>query len=462
MRTGRYEMPVGTFRALARGGGGGEVVRRLLAVPVSRNLLALRSAVVLATDLGHPHAPLVNDAWRLLGELRRSAPGPTRVVLGYPTVSVWAAGTLRALGHGDRGSADDPATLGAVVAAAAMRAGGRARVSFPTSPSGAVTVALPGLGRVHRGPGGGAGLAELTVDGARRTLTLDGVPVTGPGLCPRATGTAGGGPAPAWHPVPRLRADGHGPRLHLDDLRSLARPAAVAPVDAVRAARWAARLSPGWRLLATRHRRAATELTEAISMVMPLARDAAGRPWAAVTSGGTPDELTAPLISGTFPAAVGCVALSEGPGAAGPIAAALVHELAHNKLAALDHLFPLVEAAEPARHPAPWRAGARPLPALVQGLYAHVAVGEFWRRERRFGTTTGRHLAHAEFARLRGACREVADLLRTADGLTGYGRLLVDQLDDVVDDWSGRRAGTYGPGRAGRRRRPRPAPPVSP
>ncbi|GAB3064481.1 aKG-HExxH-type peptide beta-hydroxylase [Micromonospora schwarzwaldensis] len=459
MRTGRFEMPVGTFRAIARGGGGRAAVRRLLAVPVSRNLLALRSAVMLATDLGHPHAPLVNHAWELLGELRRSAPAPTRAVLGYPTVSVWAAGTLRALGHGDRGSVDDPATLGAVVAAVALRAGARARVSFPTSPSGAVAVTLPGLGLVHRGPGGGAGLAELTVDGARGTLTLDGVPVTGPGPCPRATG---GGPAPVWHPVPRLRAHGHGPRLHLDDLWSLAHPAAVAPVDATRAARWATRLSPGWRLLAIRHRRAAAELTEAISMVMPLARDAAGRPWAAVASGGTPDELTAPLISGTFPVAVGCVALSDGPGAAGPIAAALVHELAHNKLAALDHLFPLVEAAEPARHPAPWRAGARPLPALVQGLYAHVAVGEFWRRERHFGTTTGRHLAHAEFARLRGACREVTDLLRTADGLTGCGRLLVDQLDDVVDGWSGRRAGPTVTGRTGRRRLPRPAPPVSP
>ncbi|TDB90141.1 hypothetical protein E1091_14360, partial [Micromonospora fluostatini] len=227
--------------------------------------------------------------------------------------------------------------------------------------------------------------------------------------------------------------------FHLDDPWALVEPASVVPVDAAGAAHWRARLAPGWRLLATRHRSSAADLAEAVSVLTPLRRDPAGRPLAALAGGGTPAELTAPLISGTFPAAVGCIALA-GTGDARTIAATLVHELAHNKLAALDDLFPLVEPTGGARHAAPWRAGPRPLPALVHGLYAHVAVGGFWLRQRHHETAAGRHLARAEFVRIRAACREVAGLLRAADGLTGHGRLLVEQLDTVIAGWADRPA----------------------
>ncbi|KXK59954.1 hypothetical protein AWW66_21535 [Micromonospora rosaria] len=439
-------MPTGTFLAIARGGGGRSAVRRLLAGQLSRNLLALREVVALSQDVGHPHAPLARHAWTLLAELRRDAPGAARAVLGYPSVSVWAVRTLAALRDGEIGA--EPALLGAVVAAVALRAGTRARVVMPTAPTGAAVVALPGLGLLRRGPGdgvaklngGGAALpghgtgelngggAELTVDGGRGLVALDGVPAT-----------PAGDARLSWQPTYRLRARGRGPVFHLDDPWALVDPAGVVPVDAAGAARWRARLAPGWRLLATRHRSSAADLAEVVSVLTPLRRDPAGRPLAALAGGGTPAELTAPLISGTFPAAVGCIALA-GTGDARTIAATLVHELAHNKLAALDDLFPLVEPTAGARHPAPWRAGPRPLPALVHGLYAHVAVGGFWLRQRHHETAAGRHLARAEFVRVRAACREVAGLLRVADGLTGHGRLLVEQLDTVVAGWADRPA----------------------
>ncbi|NBE81487.1 aKG-HExxH-type peptide beta-hydroxylase [Micromonospora rubida] len=447
VRADRHEMPPGTFLAIARGGGGPSAVRRLLAGQYSRNLLALREVVELTGDLRHPHAELVRRAWHDLGELRRSAPQPARQVLTYPAVSAWVAQTLAALRAGD-GPVAQPAMLGPVVAAAALRAGLPLRVAFPTGPTGAAAFALPTLGLVRPahppappGAHGGSQVVELAVDGADGTVAIDGVTVV-PAAADRPGRTTGPGAEPGppvWFRTPVLRAGGRaGLRLRLDDLGSVARPGAVVPVGPADAAVWRARLAPAWRLLATRHRRYAAELAAAVAMLMPLARDGAGR--AALAGGGrdgTSRERGAGLVSGTFPAGVGCIALA-GHGDAQTLAATLVHELAHNKLAALDDLFALVEPADGVRLSVPWRAGLRPLPALVQGLYAHVRVADFWRRQRHVETEPGPLLrAQVEFERVRLACRDVAGRLLAGDGLTPYGRLLVAQLDDVLAGWRG-------------------------
>ncbi len=443
MRADRHEMSSGTFLTIARGGGGPSAVRRLLAGQHSRNLLALREVVELTEDLRHPHAGLVRRAWRDLGELRRSAPQPARQVLTYPAVSAWVAQTLAALRAGDRPTAQ-PAMLGPVAAAAALRAGLPLRVAFPTGPSGAA-FALPTLGLVRTPAppdgtrtGTGSRVVELVVGGADGTVALDGVTIVPAAhRAGRAAGAGAEPDEPVWFRTPVLRAGGRaGLRLRLDDLGSVARPAAAVPVGPADAGAWRARLAPAWRLLATRHRRYADELAAAVSMLMPLAGDGTGPP--ALASGGrdgTPRERGAELVSGTFPAGVGCIAIA-GHGDPQTLAATLVHELAHNKLAALDDLFALVEAADGVRLSVPWRAGLRPLPALVQGLYAHVRVADFWRRQRHVETEPGPLLrAQVEFERVRRACQDVAGQLQAGDGLTRYGRLLVAQLDDVLAGW---------------------------
>lgn len=416
MRADRHALSVRTFLALARGDGGPSAVRTLTAAQHSRNLLTLRELVDLCAETDHPHTDSVARAWRLLAGLRRAAPTAVRRILTYPSVSAWAAQTVAALDRRGTGPVDQvarPAMLAVVVAAAARYAGIPLTVSFPTPPGGAFP--LPALGHV-RVPPPPAGTMELTVtpDG----LAVDGVPL-------RAGST--------WWPLPRLHAGRLD--LRLDDLWSLARSDAVPPVRPDEAARWRVALAPGWRLLATHHRQYAAELAAAISMVMPLPPDAT----ALTGDAGAAAERTAPLISGTFPTGVGCIALS-GTGAATTTAATLVHELAHNKLAALANLFPLVRPGGDGLLPAPWRAGPRPLPALVQGLYAHVCVAGFWRRQRHHESRpAGARRARAESGRLRAACREVADLLLADDRLTPYGRLLVEQLQAVS------RAGAAGP-----------------
>ncbi|MEU4569345.1 HEXXH motif-containing putative peptide modification protein [Micromonospora sp. NPDC023956] len=409
-------MPPGTFLALARGGGGRSAVRVLLGAQYSRNLLTLRELVERCADLGHPHTDAVRQAWRLLGGLRGTDPGAVRRVLTYPSVSAWAAQTVTRLAPTDRGHGESPiggpaaggwpAMLAPVAAAAARYAGMPATVGFPTPPGSAFP--LPMAGHVRLDPDGPARVA-LTV--TAHGVTIDGVP-------PR--------PGTGWWPVPRLRAGRL--ELRLDDLWSLSRPADPVPPD--EAARWRAALAPGWRLLATRHRGYADELAAMVSMVMPLPPGAAE-----LTGSGVPAEVGATLISGTFPAGVGCVALSGG-GDAATTAATLVHELAHNKLAALENLFPLLRPGDDVRFPAPWRVGPRPLPALLQGLYAHVCVARFWRRQQHHESRpAGLLRARTEFRRTRAACREVAELLLAGDRLTPHGRLLVDQLHRVVAEW---------------------------
>jgi HEXXH motif-containing protein len=418
--TDRHVMSAGTFLSLARGGGGPSTVRILLAAQYSRNLLTLREVVDRCADLDHPHTDEVRRAWRLLGGLRRAAPEAVRRVLTYPSVSAWAAETLARLQpvkNGARDTTDSgphpavwPAMLGPVVAAAARQARVPAVVRFRTPPGSAFP--LPMAGHVRLAPDVPTSV-ELAVTAYE--VTVDGVPLR---------------PGPQWRPVPRLHAGGR-LVLRLDDLWSLSRPAT--PVRPDEAARWRAALAPAWRLLATHHRGYAAELAAAISMVMPLPPGAPE-----LTGSGVPAEAGAALISGTFPAGVGCVALSGG-GEAATTAATLVHELAHNKLAALENLFPLLRPGDDVRFPAPWRVGPRPLPALLQGLYAHACVARFWLRQQHHESRPdGLRRARTEYRRARSACREVADLLLAGDRLTPPGRLLVEQSHRLV---TGRTAG---------------------
>ncbi|WDZ86924.1 aKG-HExxH-type peptide beta-hydroxylase [Micromonospora cathayae] len=426
MGADRHTMPTETFIALARGKGGPSAVRTLTAGQHSRNLLTLRELVDRCADLGHPHADSVGRAWRLLSGLRRVEPAAVRRILTYPSVSAWAAETITRLdrpGHtGAPEPADGPpwpAMLSVIVAAAARYAGTPLTVDFPTPPGGAFPLPMIGHLRLDPDP---PSMVELAVTG--HGLTVDGRP-------PRRVSAAadGEGTGSTWWPVPRLRA-GRRLEVRLDDLWSLARPGATPPVRPDEAARWRVALAPAWRLLATHHREYAAELAAAISMVMPLPPEPT-----ALTGGGTAAEQRAALISGTFPTGVGCVALS-GAGDAATTAATLVHELAHNKLAALDDLFPLVRPGADVRFPAPWRVGPRPVPALLQGLYAHVCVAGFWRRQAHLETRpTGVRRARAEFGRLRTACRDVVELLLTGDRLTPPGRLLVRHLHATLTAW---------------------------
>ncbi|MEV4624483.1 HEXXH motif-containing putative peptide modification protein [Asanoa sp. NPDC049573] len=332
---------------------------------------------------------MTTDAYAFLRTLPPEAVAP---VLDYPSVGAWALRTAHALHRRDLATAE-PDWLAAVAAAAAVRALAPARLPVPAPARG--HLALPSLGgSTALDPAApvelvcGADGAEL-VSGARRVRV--------------------GGPH--WSPLPTVRAvhGGLAVNLRFDHLDG-----APAPGDADRrtAEVWQSRVAPGWQVLVDRHRPVALEFAEAISVLAPLADPPTG------------------TVSATGRHAFGAIAMST-PATPRSVAVTFAHELQHAKLSALMDLFPLVSGAPGGRHYAPWRPDPRPLIGLVHGVYAHLAIADFWRRE----LAGGGSLAEFEYARWRAAVQETATRLAGDANLTDLGRRVVDGVLAEVDGW---------------------------
>jgi HEXXH motif-containing protein len=89
------------------------------------------------------------------------------------------------------------------------------------------------------------------------------------------------------------------------------------------------------------------------------------------------------LSSATFRDAYGLVLLSRPGGEPSHLAAALLHETQHLKLSALMDLFPLLRPGADRLYWAPWRRQWRPGLNVLQGGFAHLAVGRFWQEQAR-------------------------------------------------------------------------------
>jgi HEXXH motif-containing protein len=381
------------FEAICGGRGGPEAIRALCAAERSKAVLSVGAVVTLARRSGHPHHALAQDAYNLLREIELSAPDAVSVVLDYPTVSAWALQTALALTIGDVARAE-PQRLATVAAAAAARAGVAARLRV--IPSGDGRVALPSLG-VARLPGepgrvefaSGSAVSELVGTNVRVRLV-----------------EAGDG---AWSGVPILRVehDGLAVSLSFDHLDTSSPAMSIATVSL-----WQERIAAGWRILVERHRHVADEFVEAITLLAPMPDPAEGS------------------VSATARHAFGAIAMST-PGDPRSVAVTLAHELQHSKLSAVMDLVPLVSAGTGGRYYTPWRSDPRPFPGVLQGVYAHLAIADFWRRE----MTDGMFAAQVEYARWRDAVASTATRLLDSDHLTDLGRRLVDGVLAEIGVW---------------------------
>ncbi|PWW63574.1 aKG-HExxH-type peptide beta-hydroxylase [Actinokineospora spheciospongiae] len=305
----RHTVAPATLDALAAGGGGEGAVRALVAARRSRTLGLLRLSIT-----GDPDA---TAAFRALGAVRAAAPAAVDRVLDDPLVGAWA--TARAVrGHGRA------ADLAWVAAAAAVRAGVPAVLSFPPTRAGV----LPSLGT-----------ATTAVAGRHRTDTLP------------------------WSPFPVLRPGGAAEVVAADwppDLLPADLGACPPPP------RWAGRVAAGWALLARDHPDAAAETAAITTTATALAPP--------------PGSQT----SATLADALGCVFLSAGDDPEAT-AATLTHETQHAKLTAVMDLHPLTAPCADTFY-APWRPDPRPLPGLLHGTYAHLGVTAFWHTRRATGS----------------------------------------------------------------------------
>jgi len=323
-------------------------------------------------------------AWDVLVALSGSAPGPVRAVLAHPYVRLWAIDCL--LGRGRA----RPDYLGNVAAAAAVRAGVAAEVPVAVI-DGAVH--LPTIGSAMTG-GTADGSARIGADG---TVTLDGAPPLRP-----LTAVASG----AWLPartVPVLGPAGRPvPLEDLDPHRDGHEWPVAARLSDPAAARWADVLGTAWTVVERHAPGHAPALRTGLRAVTALRVGPAGR-----------------QLSSAVRHAYGAVGLSLGP--PDEVAVLLVHEFQHVVLGAVLDSADLFAPADHSLLHVGWRPDPRPVEAVLQGAYAHLAITEMyggWRPER--------------YRRYRDWTADAIAQLLGSDALTATGRRFVECMDAAL------------------------------
>ncbi|WP_341719215.1 HEXXH motif-containing putative peptide modification protein [Micromonospora sp. FIMYZ51] len=456
---------------LAAGAGGAGLVRTLRAGQLSKRMLQLRAVL----DLTDPAE--TGPCFALLTAAVRRAPAIGPAMLALPHTGAWLTVTLRRLRQAtpaegttahqvpapaapsesttagpERGSAApserttagpepgpagasgrttaglagrsaavmaDPGYLGALAAAAAIRAGLEFELTVPAHDG---EVFLPSLGRARVG---GPGPVTVSRSGDRTRVGQVELPPIASAVPPIGGELAGvAGESPGWVGLHRLRsrAEGLTLRLCLDDLdpyRDCHRLCATGRLDPAQVGRWQRMLDEAWPILVRHHRRHAEAIAEGLRTIVPLQADSA--------SAG---------VNVTSMDAFGAVSMTP-PADGQALALGLLHEFQHAKLGAAIDIEPFYHPDDKRYYYAPWRDDPRPLGAALQGVYAFIAVTEFW-RTRRTAVAAGRaRLAEVEFARWRDRVGRTCADVESHGRLTPAGRRFVAGLRTVIDGWRG-------------------------
>jgi uncharacterized protein len=356
------------------------------------------------------------DGWNLLIRLDKSSPAVVDEVLLHPYVRAWAERCLRTPGA----MPADAGHLASIAAAAAIRSGTLAELDVPVTGG---YVHLPTLGRLRVG---GAATATLAArgEGAFEVRAPSGKWHIEPGA---------GEPDPDWQPVRELRAGEFAVRLEdTDPYRDCHQWPVGGRLTADAAAAWQAQFEEAWRLIEQTYPRYAPGVAAGLSVLLPLADDVAGRE-----------------ISATARQAFGAVAAALPAGGA-DLALLIIHEFQHVKLGALTDMFDLCDRTDQRVFFAPWREDPRPLGALLQGTYAHIAVTDYWRLRRHQGSGPEALAAAEHFARWRMMTAEAIQTLADSDALTPLGARFVDGMRATVEPWLGEQVPEAAAAAAGR------------
>jgi HEXXH motif-containing protein len=405
MRLPRHQLPAAVFDQVARGGGGPAAFAVFSRTEFSRRLVLLRAIVDAAGQAGPAHGAMARHAYGVLAVTHRHSPAAVRRVLTHPSVGPCCGDLLRTLVQGRQ--PPDLDRLLEIAAAAAVRAGRPARIALCVR---AEQVVLPSLG-VAWLPGVGAGeRAVVDVAPTGATITAGGRRVAIP-ADPYVE-------AADWSGLRRVATLAHGAPLFLDDVDPFRFTAGNRPraprLPAAEFAVWQDAAVGGWRLLRGFHRGLAAELAAGIGVLVP------------VVPPGRHD------VSASSPETFGCVALST---PSGPLALAetFAHEVQHNKLSALLHMYELTTEQPDEQFYAPWRDDPRPLNGLFHGAYAYLGVTRFWSRQRRIERDPESR-AHLLFARWRAATLETAQVLLRGGRTTPLGRRFVTGMISALDE----------------------------
>jgi HEXXH motif-containing protein len=404
----RHQLPASVFDLVASGGGGPAAIATLRRAELSRRLVLLRAVVDAAAESGADSGAIARLAYDTLAGIHRRSPAAVRKVLLHPSVGPCCVDLLRALTIGR--AAPDLDRLLEIAAAAAVRSGRPTRIALRVRSE---RVVLPSLGVAGLSGAGAGEPAVIGVDRSGAHVTVGGrtVAIT---PAPRLEG----GNRWGWWGLRRVATLAHGAPLLLDDVDPFRFTAGDQPclprlADAEFTI-WRDTVADGWRVLREFHPGPAAELAAGLVALVPIE---------------PPDGRD---LSASSPETFGCVALSP---PRGPIALAetFAHEIQHNKLSALFHMYRLTAAEhDDERFYAPWRDDPRPLDGLFHGAYAYLGVTRFWNRQRRADLDPDAR-AHVMFARWRESAMEAAQVLLDSGRTTPLGRRFVTGMVRALD-----------------------------
>jgi uncharacterized protein len=422
-----HSLPAADLEALAAGTGGAAVMTQLGDAQQSL-LRAMLGSVYQAASTGAAAAdmPDLNAAWSLLTTLDRAQPKALGAVLRHPYVRVWAIRCLEQLrtaaarppAEHPAGLVPDLGYLGAIAAAAAVRARVQATVTVPVVDA---AVHLPTLGRLTLAePDGGrcAEAATVTVTGdaviiqsryGSRALEIRDLLTYEPG-----TATDDGAPG-EWQPVRLLRAPGLCVTLEdTDPYRDRHQwPAAPRLADS-EFARWQGLFGEAWQQIDRNHGSFAGALAAGLTTLTPLA--------------GVPGDRDTGTVIRHAPGAV-ALALPDDPV---PLALLLICAFQRVKLNAVLDLYDLYDPADDRLFPAPWGEGKQHLEGLFQDAYAHLAGTDFWRVRQQLANGRSAEVAGQRFAQWRAESLEAISRLTGSGSLTPLGMKFVETMSHAA------------------------------
>lgn len=423
MSVGRLSQVV---RELGRTEGGPQTLSFLTARQHTRRLLLLRALVdaVRSVPARRPVDGAVARArqhWSLLEAADLADPDAARQVLFYPLVGPWAERCVRRLAAARSRSlspALDLEYLGALAVAAAARSG----LPFTASLTArAGRVVLPTLGALRCAS---FQATTVVIAGGSDRLTF-GTAHQSPVELRRVPDGGWHTADPRWRPIPSLPG---GPRpVLLDDVD----PTRTLDGDLERHGMHATgSLSPSahghwlvsWQQALSLLRLGGHARWDELTLLRCLVPLSHGEHRTASEQGVVSHS------SGTRKEAFGAVFASAPPTPA-LLAACLVHEFQHAKLAALTELTPLHTAGTERGYWAPWRPDPRPFDGLLHGAYAHLALADHWRRLAQAPTAlVHREQAWAEYSRCWEQVGAVLPVLLGSSRLTWLGRVFVTEM----------------------------------
>jgi uncharacterized protein len=387
--------------ALGSGYGDADTMRRLGEAQQSLR----RSLMVRIADIGPEQDRDFARAWDLLTELDETHPEAVNHVLAHPYVRAWAVKCLEPTQP--NASPWHFRHLAAIIASSALRASVAVELTVPVIDS---ALRLPTFGALTLDSESVEARVETSEEGVLTVRCGEAAHRVRLGVDPDERSE------PRWQPVRALSSDGLVVTLEDTDPYRDCHGHASRRLAPEEWKKWNATFQYAMTFIDTWMPAYSPGLRAGLTSIMPMVR----------SHDGTERSAAARHAYGAIGAAL--------PDEPAILALLLVHEFQHVKLGAVLDLFDLYDPNDKAaRLYAPWRPDPRPVEALLQGTYAHIAVSEFWRVKRLLPGSSMTDEAH--FARWRAHTQDAVIELLGCGSLTPLGDRFVRAMGETVAPW---------------------------